>query len=191
MRAAGRVFPGRENQDCIDPGRRTARRPGSHRQSRGLSTASEFQPEYRPHVLVQLQAPGRSLPLDQRHRCRCASRGPWEKSAPAPLQPAGSPHPPQKGPVCDIAGTSPVTKPDSRSGSKAPKKGKIKSIDNRKIATLARLAGAPGNKGAGVYLHKKLKEKVNKRETILTIYAENKEKLNYAKTEIKEIFEIS
>ena len=74
---------------------------------------------------------------------------------------------------------------------KANKKGKIKEINNKKLSTLARLAGAPGNKGAGVYLHKKLKDKINKNETILTIYAENKEKLNYAKKEIKEIFIIS
>jgi len=74
---------------------------------------------------------------------------------------------------------------------KAPRKGKIKEINNRKISTLARLAGAPGNKGAGVYLHKKLKEKVNKGTIILTIYAENKEKLNYAKKETKEIFKIN
>ena len=74
---------------------------------------------------------------------------------------------------------------------KSNKKGKIKEIDNKKISRLARLAGAPENKGAGVYLHKKLKDKINKRETILTIYAENKEKLNYAKKETKEIFKIS
>ncbi len=73
---------------------------------------------------------------------------------------------------------------------KSPKSGKIKEIDNKKISNLARIAGAPNNKGAGVYLHKKLNDKIKKGEKILTIYAENKEKLTYARKEISQIFNI-
>ena len=64
-------------------------------------------------------------------------------------------------------------------------------MNNKKITTIARIAGAPNNKGAGVYLHKKLNEKIKKGESLLTIYAENKEKLDYAKKELKQIFEIN
>ena len=74
---------------------------------------------------------------------------------------------------------------------KSIKNGKIKEMNNKKITTIARIAGAPNNKGAGVYLHKKLNEKIKKGESLLTIYAENKEKLDYAKKELKQIFEIN
>ncbi len=56
----------------------------------------------------------------------------------------------------------------------------IKFIDNNIIAKLARFAGAPRTKSAGVYLHKKLGDKVLKGETLLTVYAGNTENLDYA-----------
>ena len=74
---------------------------------------------------------------------------------------------------------------------KSTKNGKIKEINNKRVSNLARIAGAPNNKGAGVYLYKKLNEKVKNGEIILTIYTENPEKLIYAKKEIKEIFKIN
>ncbi len=67
----------------------------------------------------------------------------------------------------------------------SPRTGKIREINNIKIAKLAKYAGAPGNKGAGVYLFKKKNDKVKKGERILTIYAENKDKLDFAKQEVK------
>jgi len=63
---------------------------------------------------------------------------------------------------------------------KADKKGKIADIDNILISRLARIAGAPNNKGAGVYLYKHEIEKVKKAEKVFTIYAENKKRLKYA-----------
>jgi AMP phosphorylase len=74
---------------------------------------------------------------------------------------------------------------------KSTKDGKIKEINNKKISNLARIAGAPENKGAGIYLHKKLNEKIKKGDILLTIYAENLEKLSYAKREKREIFKIT
>ncbi len=59
------------------------------------------------------------------------------------------------------------------------KKARIKHIDNKLINKLARIAGCPEDKAAGIYLHKKKNETV-KNEPILTIYAVSKEKLNQA-----------
>jgi len=63
---------------------------------------------------------------------------------------------------------------------KAKKKGKIYDINNALISSLARIAGAPKNKGAGIYLYKHEFEEVEKGEKIFTIYAENKKRLKYA-----------
>jgi len=62
----------------------------------------------------------------------------------------------------------------------ATKKGKIKEINNRKISALARAAGCPGDKYAGVYLCVYKNDKVKKKDRLLTIYAESKLRLNEA-----------
>ncbi len=69
---------------------------------------------------------------------------------------------------------------------KANKKGKIMEIDNKKITKSARIAGAPGDKEAGIYLYKHAKDKVNKNKKILTIYSNSKDKLKYAKKHLKD-----
>jgi len=53
----------------------------------------------------------------------------------------------------------------------SPASGKIRSIDNLQIARIARKAGAPLDKGAGVLLHKKCGVIVEKGEPLYTIYA--------------------
>lgn len=58
--------------------------------------------------------------------------------------------------------------------------GSVVSINNTKIVKIARGAGAPKDKGAGVYIHKKKGEYVRNGETILTIYAEKEWKLTRA-----------
>jgi len=63
---------------------------------------------------------------------------------------------------------------------RAKKSGKIYDIDNVTIAKVARVAGAPKDKGAGIYLHKHETFKVKKGEPIFTIYSENKKKLKFA-----------
>lgn len=64
---------------------------------------------------------------------------------------------------------------------RAKKAGKIKLIDNKKISLIARVAGCPGDKSAGIYLKKKKGEKVNVGDPLFIIYSEFKEKLNHAK----------
>jgi len=57
----------------------------------------------------------------------------------------------------------------------------VKSIGNKLISRVARVAGAPDDKGAGVYLYKHTGSKVKKNDKLFTIYSESKEKLKYAK----------
>jgi len=64
--------------------------------------------------------------------------------------------------------------------------GSVKSIDNKLIARIARTAGAPQDHAAGVFVNKKVGEKVGAGEELFTIYAENKAKLQYAEYLLKE-----
>lgn len=57
---------------------------------------------------------------------------------------------------------------------------RIKEIDNKKINLVASIAGCPIDKGAGVYLHKKRGEKVERGDKILIIYAESEKRLKAA-----------
>jgi putative thymidine phosphorylase len=56
---------------------------------------------------------------------------------------------------------------------KAERNGEVKSLSSKNITAIARILGAPTQKGAGIYLNKKLHEKTNKNETLYTIYSEN------------------
>ncbi|MFB3850923.1 MAG: thymidine phosphorylase family protein [Acidobacteriota bacterium] len=58
--------------------------------------------------------------------------------------------------------------------------GRIVEINNQKIAKCAKLAGAPEDSGAGVYLLKQVGEKVKKGEPIFIIYAEQEADLGFA-----------
>ena len=62
---------------------------------------------------------------------------------------------------------------------KASKSGRIAGIDPLEISHIARLAGAPVDKGAGIFLHHKKGELVRKGEPAFTIYAESAEKLRF------------
>jgi len=68
----------------------------------------------------------------------------------------------------------------------APKSGQIAEINNKKINLIARFAGAPVEKGAGIYLYKHEHENVEKGEKIFKVYAESKRKLAIAKRILKE-----
>jgi AMP phosphorylase len=63
---------------------------------------------------------------------------------------------------------------------KSKEKIKIKHLNNKLINSLARQAGCPEDKPAGIYLYKKKGEIVKRGEKIMTIYATSKEKLRYA-----------
>ncbi len=64
----------------------------------------------------------------------------------------------------------------------APEAGYVNAIDNLQIAHIARMAGAPMDKLAGIDLHKKLNACVNKKEALYTIHAEFNADFQFAKT---------
>lgn len=59
----------------------------------------------------------------------------------------------------------------------AKESGKVTGIDNKLISRIARTAGAPTDKQAGMYIYKKLGDKVKKGDKLYTIYADNKERI--------------
>ena len=63
---------------------------------------------------------------------------------------------------------------------RAKETGNIQWVNNRAFAQIARAAGAPKTKGAGVLLKKKMGDKVKKEEIIFQIYSKNQQKLNSA-----------
>jgi len=62
----------------------------------------------------------------------------------------------------------------------APCDGYVTDVSNSAITKIARAAGAPKEKGAGVIVHYKRGHKVKKGEPILEIYAERESKLSEA-----------
>jgi AMP phosphorylase len=58
--------------------------------------------------------------------------------------------------------------------------GYVESIANKKLNRIARAAGSPRDKGAGIYLHLKKGRRVEVGESIYTIYAEHEHKLKEA-----------
>ncbi|WP_290623300.1 MULTISPECIES: AMP phosphorylase [unclassified Archaeoglobus] len=75
----------------------------------------------------------------------------------------------------------------------AVKDGYVREVDIAVINEIARTAGAPKDKGAGVYVHKKRGEVVNAGDPLLTIYAEKDWKLDNAieVANTKQSFDIS
>lgn len=58
--------------------------------------------------------------------------------------------------------------------------GYVNGIRNKELVALARTAGSPRDKGAGVLLHKKRGNRVDEGEPVLTIYADSQAKLDQA-----------
>jgi len=63
----------------------------------------------------------------------------------------------------------------------AKRSGIVRELSNHSIAKIAKLAGTPNDKDAGVYLHAHEGTEVKKGDPLLDIYSNSKEKLNYAK----------
>jgi thymidine phosphorylase len=63
----------------------------------------------------------------------------------------------------------------------APHMGIIRAIDNLQMASIARLAGAPMDKGAGVDLHKKVGDTVEAGEPLYTIHADFQADFDFAR----------
>jgi len=56
----------------------------------------------------------------------------------------------------------------------------LQTIDNRQLARLAKLAGAPNVAVAGLRLHKRVGEKVERGEPLFTLLSDTEGELQYA-----------
>jgi len=63
---------------------------------------------------------------------------------------------------------------------KTKRSGQVKSISNKQISKLARIAGAPEDKVAGLYLRVRVNNRVKKGNVLFTLYARSKAKLQTA-----------
>ena len=82
-------------------------------------------------------------------------------------------------------GNSTVTSEDIHPGEysfdvNAPLEGYVVEMNNRSLISLARTAGSPVDAGAGIYIHKKRGQQVEKGEAIFTIYADRPWRLEQA-----------
>ncbi len=64
---------------------------------------------------------------------------------------------------------------------RSPKSGYVHSISNKDVVAIAKAAGSPSDKGAGIIFSKKKGQRVEEGEVLLTIYADNEAKLKRAK----------
>lgn len=69
---------------------------------------------------------------------------------------------------------------------RAYKSGIIRHISNKDIAKIARVAGCPKDKGAGIYLYMHKGDRVKKGDKLFTIYTNTREKLRFAKKLVEE-----
>ena len=72
----------------------------------------------------------------------------------------------------------------------APADGYVIEFDNKRIIEIARIAGAPIDKGAGVWIHRKKGEMVSKGEPLITIFADKGWKLTNAMKNAEKEFPI-
>ncbi len=63
---------------------------------------------------------------------------------------------------------------------RAPSDGYVDGIDNKAIVRIAREAGAPNDKGAGILLNKKVGRKAQKGDILYTVYSSNQRRLRRA-----------
>jgi AMP phosphorylase len=88
--------------------------------------------------------------------------------------------------IVGAQGGDPDVRPDDiEVGSKiveirSEEKGRVQWINNRAMAQIAREAGAPKTKGAGVLLRKKLGDKVTEGDILYTVYSGSAQKLDSA-----------
>ncbi len=64
---------------------------------------------------------------------------------------------------------------------RSTKSGYVHSISNKDLVSIAKAAGSPSDKGAGILLMKKKGQRVEKGETLFEIYGDNKAKVDRAK----------
>jgi len=68
---------------------------------------------------------------------------------------------------------------------KAPRRGMISGMNNQQITVICRILGCPTDKKAGMYLNRKLEERVDKGDILATIYSSDKWRLKEAAETLK------
>jgi len=63
---------------------------------------------------------------------------------------------------------------------KAEKNGRASHVDNKAVSKIARAAGAPKDKSAGIILHCEMGDKIEAGQTLFEIYSESETKLSFA-----------
>ena len=62
----------------------------------------------------------------------------------------------------------------------SPTAGSLSGIDNRRLARVAKLAGAPRSRSAGLDLHVKLGDRIERGQPLMTLHGESRGELEYA-----------
>jgi putative thymidine phosphorylase len=78
----------------------------------------------------------------------------------------------QKG-DCEVSSSS-FSFPRYKKDILTERKGVITSVYNKQINTLAKILGSPDDKKAGIFLHRRLEEKVEKGDVLFSLYSSNK-----------------
>lgn len=68
---------------------------------------------------------------------------------------------------------------------KSRKKGTVKELDIKNITAIAKILGAPKEKGSGIYFNKKIGDKVEKEELLYTLFSENVYNLKEGKDSLR------
>ena len=95
--------------------------------------------------------------------------------------------------IVSAQGGNPEIKPDDipvgkhKAEIRAPIEGYVTGVYNRPITTLARIAGAPYDKGAGVKLYVKRGHKVKKGDVLMEIYSNSSVRLEEALKKVSEL----
>ena len=67
------------------------------------------------------------------------------------------------------------------------KKGSITSFNNRELTVIAKILGCPQDKQAGIYLNRRIDEKVDRRDILCILYSSDKWRLEEAKDTLKNL----
>lgn len=94
---------------------------------------------------------------------------------------------PQKGITPDIDSEDVIGKNVKTYDVIAKSRGYVLAVDNYALNDVCRVLGAPFDKRAGIYLHKRIKEKVKVGEKLYTMYAENEERLALAQKSLSKM----
>lgn len=70
---------------------------------------------------------------------------------------------------------------------KSKKRGKVVSIDSYQINVICRILGTPDDKKAGIYLEKRIEEKVDKDDILFIMYSQNRGRLDEARETLKSL----